>query len=466
MHFSERTQIRRILLLAANPDGSPALHLDEELRHIKDSLKQSDSRDRFDVQVEPAVTISHIRRALLEHKPEIVHFCGHGAGEDGIVCKDDLGQMKLVPTTALSNLFRLVSGHVKCVVLNACFAEVQANEIVRHIDFVVGMKYAIGDIAALRFADGFYDALFAGKSFRQCFEFGVNAIQLENIPEDLTPVMKVKEKPQTVAKEKAKKRPKTVPAFNNKQKTNKSALGSPGDAHSHGVSPVYFNSQNDKTGEASIMKISKKSFWALISIAVVAIVIGSVAIVMRILRNDATTPTPVEHSDMVGIYRQELEQGKPDEAGKPNPQIQSHEVETLLYVFVDPATRQLKARELTFWKVYYVPDKHPEKRFLISSYIADWGITVIDASASLVKMRGSYNSRNGLDAESRAGEQPLSKDITDAFEENRRALNERFRSAYFELTLEAGGKLVRYKWYNDEEKDPKNKGTRETFIRQ
>ena len=33
-----------------------------------------------------------------------------------------------------------------------------------HIDFVVGMKRAIGDEAAIKFAVGFYDALGAGRT--------------------------------------------------------------------------------------------------------------------------------------------------------------------------------------------------------------------------------------------------------------------------------------------------------------
>jgi hypothetical protein len=43
-------------------------------------------------------------------------------------------------------------------VLNACYSEIQANAIVQHIDYVIGMSQAIGDTAAIKFAMGFYDA--------------------------------------------------------------------------------------------------------------------------------------------------------------------------------------------------------------------------------------------------------------------------------------------------------------------
>ncbi len=59
----------------------------------------------------------------------------------------------------MAQLFELCSDHVHCVVLNACYSEPQARAIVRHIDYVIGMKQAIGDESAIKFSVGFYDAL-------------------------------------------------------------------------------------------------------------------------------------------------------------------------------------------------------------------------------------------------------------------------------------------------------------------
>ena len=51
------------------------------------------------------------------------------------------------------------------------------------------MSRAIGDKAAIEFSVGFYDALVAGKDIEVAFKFGCNALQLENIPESLTPIL-------------------------------------------------------------------------------------------------------------------------------------------------------------------------------------------------------------------------------------------------------------------------------------
>jgi CHAT domain-containing protein len=204
-----RPPVRTLLILAANPKGTERLRLDEEVKRIEQELERSKKRDQFKLVVKWAVTDDDLRRAMLDHEPEIVHFSGHGVGsgqggavrdfvtdqEDetsGLVFEDDSGYVQRISGDALARLFALFADSVKCVVLNACYSEVQANAISQHIDYVVGMKKAIGDEAAIKFAVGFYDALGAGRDFDLAYKFGCIAIDLKGIPEYLTPVLKKK----------------------------------------------------------------------------------------------------------------------------------------------------------------------------------------------------------------------------------------------------------------------------------
>ncbi|MGK7873401.1 MAG: CHAT domain-containing protein [Xenococcaceae cyanobacterium] len=183
---------RTILVLAASPTDMPRLRLNKEISEIDEGLRLGDKRDSFNLEQSLAARTKDIRRALLRHKPQIVHFCGHGE-TDGIFLENDSGQKQLVPINALASLFQIFADEgVQCVVLNACCSEVQAEEISKHINFVVGMSRAIGDNAAIQFAVGFYDALGAGWSYDKAYELGCNAIALEGIPEELTPVLKKK----------------------------------------------------------------------------------------------------------------------------------------------------------------------------------------------------------------------------------------------------------------------------------
>ncbi|MCP4700765.1 MAG: tetratricopeptide repeat protein [Gammaproteobacteria bacterium] len=178
-----------ILILAANPVNTPRLRLDKEIREISEGLARSSHRDNFKLKQHWAVRPLDLRRAMLDSKPAIVHFCGHGEG--GIAFEADNGEAVLAGAEALADLFKLFSQHVECVLLNACYSEVQADAISKHIFCVIGMNQAIGDQAAVEFAAAFYDALGAGESCEFAYQLGCNAIHIAGIPEHLTPVLKL-----------------------------------------------------------------------------------------------------------------------------------------------------------------------------------------------------------------------------------------------------------------------------------
>lgn len=184
---------RKILILAANPINTSPLRLDQEMREIDEGLRRSRNSSQFVLEKRLAVRTEDLRRSLLDEEPQFVHFSGHGAGSDGIVVEDIVGASQLVKAEALANLFKLFSGQIECVILNACYSEIQAQAISRHIKYVIGMKQAIGDQAAIQFSTGFYDAIGAGRSIEDAFEFGKNAIELNNLPDDLIPVIKKNE---------------------------------------------------------------------------------------------------------------------------------------------------------------------------------------------------------------------------------------------------------------------------------
>jgi hypothetical protein len=180
---------KTILILAANPKNTSRLRLDEEVREIDIGLKMAQMRDEFTLKQVWAVRRSDFRRAMLDISPNIVHFCGHGSGEEGIAFEDDNGRTKLISTEALAGFFELFADKVECVVLNACYSEVQAKEIAKHISHVIGMSKGIEDTAAIEFAVAFYDALGAGKNIDFAYKLACNAVQLTGMPENLMPVL-------------------------------------------------------------------------------------------------------------------------------------------------------------------------------------------------------------------------------------------------------------------------------------
>ena len=181
-----------ILFLAANPKNTSQLGLDDEVREIEIGLQRSRHRDQFELKQRWAVSPREMQRSIEDLKPHIVHFSGHGVGEDGLALENEAGDVQLVQAEALAQLFRLfvapfTDPPVQCVLMNACYSEVQANAIAEHIPYVIGMNKAVGDKAAREFAVGFYDALGAGREIPIAYEFGKVSISMAGIPEHLTP---------------------------------------------------------------------------------------------------------------------------------------------------------------------------------------------------------------------------------------------------------------------------------------
>jgi CHAT domain len=180
--------VKKILILSANPRRTRHLRLDEEIRDIEEAICRSIGRSQYEIRLRLAVRSEDIRRALLEEKPQIVHFCGHGEANGNLLLEDIGGQKKPVTPDALAKLFELCAEYVECVLVNACFSEKASEAISQYIDYSIGMNQAIGEKSTIKFATGFYDAIGAKKSIEMAYKFGINAIQLENLPGVQIPV--------------------------------------------------------------------------------------------------------------------------------------------------------------------------------------------------------------------------------------------------------------------------------------
>ena len=181
------TEKLTILFLAANPQDTNQLKLDEEVRAIDQALQLTEYRDRFDLRSHWALRYSDLPALLLRYKPHIVHFSGHGSSSGELAFGDDQGKSHLVPADTLADLFSILRDNIRCVVLNACYSDTQARGIARSIDCVVGMKRAVADDAAVAFAAAFYLGLGYGRSIATAFELGRNAMGASVADEEKTP---------------------------------------------------------------------------------------------------------------------------------------------------------------------------------------------------------------------------------------------------------------------------------------
>ena len=178
-----------ILFLAADPTNAARLRAGEEAREIGEKLQMSRHRQNFQLHQRLSVRPEDFSQALLDLGPQIVHFSGHGSASGMLCFEDQTGQALAVSPEALAALFEQFADQVQCVILNACYSEIQAHAIAQSISYVIGMPQAISDRAAVAFAIGFYQALGAGRPIPAAFKLGLAQARLHGATAELSPVL-------------------------------------------------------------------------------------------------------------------------------------------------------------------------------------------------------------------------------------------------------------------------------------
>lgn len=121
-----RNQKIRILFLAANTYSRDQLALDNEYRSIEQSIDLAQHAEAFWLIPKLAVRQSDLQRALLKHKPDVVHFACHCSAQAEMMLLSDGDESAPITASALSSLFGALPHKPTLVVLNACFASTQA----------------------------------------------------------------------------------------------------------------------------------------------------------------------------------------------------------------------------------------------------------------------------------------------------------------------------------------------------
>lgn len=181
-------EIKKILIISANPFGTDRLRIAAEIRDIKECLERSSNKNKYDIEICEAARKEDVRRKMLAYKPNIVHFCGHSWRGGELVLEDTQGNPEIADVEALTDFFGIFKEDLECVVLNACYSVRQAEEIVRKISYVIGMEGEVEDEFSRKFAVAFYDAVFEGKPYQDAYKIAYSAVY--EYPELIKPVLK------------------------------------------------------------------------------------------------------------------------------------------------------------------------------------------------------------------------------------------------------------------------------------
>jgi hypothetical protein len=173
----------KILFLAANPSKATRFSVDQELRQIRKKLEQGSKTDSFELLINVPTRAKDLRRVLLSYKPHIVHFSGHGSGDQKIILEDTQGQGIATDTKNLVEAFRPLKNDVRVILLNACMTHSQATALGKVIDYTIGIEGLVGDKAAVTFAGAFYQALGFGMPVKDAFASAQAGLLQHGVPE-------------------------------------------------------------------------------------------------------------------------------------------------------------------------------------------------------------------------------------------------------------------------------------------
>ncbi len=161
------------------------LDLDEEFKRIKEAFDKSNYKDEFNLDL-PYVKASYedLENIIKKDSDQrlIIHFCGHGSGDEGLVFVSQDGQEEVIDNQKLEWIFKTSARYdknIEAVILNACYSMEQANIIKKYVPYVIGMRDAVKDEDAIAFSEGFYECLFANpyNTIEKAFEFGCHEIE-------------------------------------------------------------------------------------------------------------------------------------------------------------------------------------------------------------------------------------------------------------------------------------------------
>lgn len=169
----------RILFLTADPARST-----DKLEGINESRKIfGEIKYNFEGIYRHFLMLSDLQSMLLRYSPQIVHISGIGSSGGSFIFQDENGNVVEIEPSVWANLFEAVNfdNRIRCVFLSACYSAQLAEQIVKHVDCVVGTKPEVNDKVATEFAKGFYRALAGGADVRIAFEIASNQLELEKL---------------------------------------------------------------------------------------------------------------------------------------------------------------------------------------------------------------------------------------------------------------------------------------------
>lgn len=113
-----------VLFVSACPDDQVQelpIKTQKEARGIEDAIRKSEYRQYLKFVPKGAVLARELQGLLLDERPDVIHFSGHG-NTKGICLQNQDDSTAFVETSALASLLGNFKETVRAVLLNSCYS--------------------------------------------------------------------------------------------------------------------------------------------------------------------------------------------------------------------------------------------------------------------------------------------------------------------------------------------------------
>lgn len=164
------------LMVSSNGVDKPRLRVDMEFRMIEQRVRETPFGHRFDFVWRMAARFDDLQRALVEHRPQMLHFAGTGEHDGSLRFETDAGASVNIPRSRVLRLLRAVGEDLRLVVLSAEYSTGLAGDLPPGIDAAIGIDEPVPDHSCIAFSVAFYEALGYGRPLKNAFAVALSAV--------------------------------------------------------------------------------------------------------------------------------------------------------------------------------------------------------------------------------------------------------------------------------------------------
>jgi hypothetical protein len=157
----------KILLIQTNAEDEPNLRIDREVKGINEVILKKSITD-FNCISHLSPSLSELPSMLLAHKPEILHFSGHGS-RSNLFFENAQGKAESVTGKTLSRLLANCADSIVCFCINACRSSGVAKEVQHLFPYTISFPGLINDDFSILFSKCFYELIAMGEDVEKSF---------------------------------------------------------------------------------------------------------------------------------------------------------------------------------------------------------------------------------------------------------------------------------------------------------